>query len=102
MSTALKLMMFALFDHKGAAFGTPMVSRTEEEIKREILAHMRQGNSMLSQYPEDFTLFHIGEYSASTGEIKPCVPRSVTNLVHLVTPSPLQDQKPAELETSTQ
>lgn len=100
MSTPLKLMIFALFDHKGASFGTPMVSRTEDEMKREITTHIRNGNSMLADYPEDFTLFHIGDYSASTGEIKPVVPRSITNLVHLVSNAKVQSQQPTSLEAT--
>lgn len=85
----MKLMVFSVFDSKAGIFGTPFFSGTEASAMRDFSDNVNDSNprNMWSNHPEDFSLFHIGEFETNTGVIDSIV------LKNLVTASALKAVK---------
>lgn len=60
--------IFAILDHTAQMFSDPFFARNEAEACR-IVEQTLDRESTLSLYPEDFTLYHIGEYRCAEGVI---------------------------------
>lgn len=66
----MKLLLFAVFDSATKLFLPPFECRTIEEAVRRFRAtvnHPDAGN--IGQFPEDYTLFHLGEFDQQSGEM---------------------------------
>lgn len=63
-----KLKMYAVKDKKADAYLQPFTTQTDGLAIRMIQGAM-EGENNLSKYPEDFSLYNIGEYSENTGII---------------------------------
>lgn len=63
------LKAFAIHDQKSKAFHTPFFKHTHGEAERDFKTAVNDtsSSSMLSKYPEDFDLYHVGEYDDQTG-----------------------------------
>lgn len=62
--------VYAVYDKKSSTYGRPFVDYNNAHAIRgmtEIV--MGDHESMIRKYPEDFDLYRIGEYCASTGVI---------------------------------
>lgn len=78
------LKIYAILDSKAAAFGNPFYMRSIGEAVRAFNDEAKKENSMVKNYPEDFTLFELGDYDQVTGIIKPLqAPKSIGNAVSL-------------------
>lgn len=65
----MKKKLFTVFDAKVEAYLDPMLARNRGEATRIMVNTLKQAGNVFSQYPEDFTLFEIGEWDDSTGRI---------------------------------
>lgn len=65
------LKVFAVHDSKVGAYLQPFFQRSKGEALRSWEGVCNDGQSAMSKFPADFTLFEIGEYDDSTGVIKP-------------------------------
>ena len=63
--------LFTIWDSKVQAYMDPWPSPTPESAIREFKLQINKPGTMLNQWPEDYTLFLIGEWDAATGEIHP-------------------------------
>jgi len=66
-----KLMMFCIFDSKTQSFRAPFYARTAGEAERSFSAILKEKNQ-LSEFPEDFSLHHVGYFDEQKGEVFPC------------------------------
>lgn len=86
------LQVFAVFDSKGAAFGTPMFVPTKGMAIRSFSDVVADGKSNISRHPEDYGLFEIGSYEPNTGLIKPISPPvqilSASSVASMLAPAP--------------
>lgn len=64
----MKLKIFACFDCKVEAYGNPFYMKTKGEAIRGFVEVVNDGQSQISKYPEDFTLFELGEYDDSNAK----------------------------------
>lgn len=71
------MKLYAVRDCKADSFGAPMSIASVGIARRVLLETAQQGNSPLAKYPEDFSLYELGEYDADSGEIRPCKPAPV-------------------------
>lgn len=79
--------MYSVFDSKLATFGLPWFQMTDAAGLREFSDAVNDGsnpNNQWHRHPEDFSLFHIGDFDDQTGEVVPCVPRSLVTASSLV------------------
>lgn len=65
-----KLKMFAPFDSKLQVYMNPMFFLHTGQAERVWVDLCNGPDSMLSKHPEDFTLFQVGEFDDSSGEIR--------------------------------
>nr|QJB18797.1 MAG: nonstructural protein [Microvirus sp.] len=98
----MKLQIFAIFDAKAEAFLRPMTYPTAAHCRRDLAEVMQQSSgSPFVDYPEDFTLFHVGEFDDDTGEVQPLLKHdSLGNLLLIKNELKLRRQKNLE-EAST-
>lgn len=72
--------VFSVFDAKSAAFGVPFTDQSEASATRNFGDAVKDGsnpNNMWHKHPEDFSLFQVGEFDMSSGELLPCIPKSL-------------------------
>jgi hypothetical protein len=62
------LKVFSIFDSKVGAYMKPVFVISKGEIIRSFqeAVNDKSGNSNLAKYPQDFTLFEIGEFDDSS------------------------------------
>ena len=61
--------MFTVYDHKASAYLLPFFSQTKGTAIRSFTESCNDPQSTFFKYPEDFTLFELGEYDDSTAEL---------------------------------
>lgn len=83
----MELEIFTVLDSKGAFFDKPWYEMSEASAIRAFsdgVNHADEKN-MYYVHPEDYTLYKIGSFDNTLGEIKPIIPKA------LVTASALKD-----------
>lgn len=63
------LKVFTVFDSKAEAYLNPIYFQTKGQAIRAFSDTAKDGQSMISKHPQDYTLFEIGEYDQLKGEI---------------------------------
>ena len=75
----MKLNIYAIFDNAAKAYMSPFFMHNHGLATRAFSDQVNaQQENQISLHPEQFALFHIGEYNDETGHIEP-----------LATPDPL-------------
>lgn len=72
----MKLKMFAVFDVKAAAYLAPFFLPTVGQAVRAFADASNDPSTMFAKHPEDYTLFHVGEFDDSSGDCAPVVPHA--------------------------
>lgn len=62
------LKIFSIRDAKGEFFGTPFFQGTTGEAERSFRAAVNDSKTTISQFPEDYDLYYLGEFDNSTGK----------------------------------
>lgn len=65
----MKLFVCSVLDKGAAIFSPPMFVRHVQEAKRSVQQAARDPKTMLAQYPEQYSLWCIGQFDDGTGEI---------------------------------
>jgi len=62
--------IFAVYDSKGRTFGQPFFAISKEVALRSVRSTVQdaRADSLLSRYPEDFTLYALGTFNDDTAE----------------------------------
>jgi len=66
----MKHEIFAILDMKVEAYHKPFFANSEGEAKRMIIETAKDEQTTFHKYPEDFQLFHLGNYNDSTAKIE--------------------------------
>jgi len=92
----VNLKIFAIRDMKAECFiGLPWFNLTHAEAERNFLELAKDEKSMVSKYPDDFDLYHLGEYDKTTGNI---IPLQTPN--HMVKAAFIKSRNHAENRTA--
>lgn len=67
----LKLQIFAVFDKKSIAYSSPTFFHQKGQAIRAFEDAVNDSQSIFHRHPEDFSLFHIGEWDDRSGVITP-------------------------------
>lgn len=72
-----KLVICVMYDLKGQCYGKPFFCKSEGDAVRGFSAVVNDhsNESLISKYPEDFTLFIVGEFDPESGDVLPLVNR---------------------------
>lgn len=65
------MKVFTIYDSKVEAFNTPFYQRTTAEALRSFEKACNDPESTMYQFPEDITLFEIGEWDEDEGKLTP-------------------------------
>lgn len=63
----MKMKAFSIRDAKAEIFNTPFFKTTHGEAERDFKAAVNDDKTTLHKFPEDFDLWHVGEYDTNTG-----------------------------------
>jgi len=63
----MKLKIHAIMDTKAGAFMTPRFSLSNSAAVRSFIDESNDPQTMISRHPEDFCLFELGEFDATSG-----------------------------------
>ena len=69
--------MFSIQDTKAQTFNPPFYQKNHAEAIRTFSKICNDDTSMLSQFPEDFILLHLGAFDDETGELIPTSPSNI-------------------------
>lgn len=61
--------IFTIRDTKAEMYNTPFFQKSVGEAERNFKTLVNDSKSTVSQYPEDFDLYYIGDYDDLTGKI---------------------------------
>lgn len=79
------LKIYSIRDAKTQFFSAPFYNHTHGEAERNFKTACNDQQSNLSKFPEDYDLYHIGEYDDNTGKITPRdTPEHIIKAVQLV------------------
>lgn len=62
--------LYTIYDKKSGTWDKPFAARTHGEAERMFAQVLNGGDSLLSQYPDDFSLWFVGKYDSTTGIIQ--------------------------------
>lgn len=74
----MEMQIFSVYDSKAQAFQKPFFAPTVEFAIRSFRAAVNApGDDGLTLFPEDFTLYHVGEFDQLSGALLPMDARSL-------------------------
>lgn len=81
--------IFSLYDKKGQIYTTPFFFSQVGEATRALDGIVNNGQTQVSQYPDDFAMYKIGEFDDVSGKFKPCdVPEFIAEASQYKNPLP--------------
>ena len=81
------LKVYTVYDTKAEAYLQPFFSQSKGVAIRSFQEAVRDEKSNISKYPEDFTLFELGEYDDATSKFNLHItPQSLGVAVEFLTP----------------
>lgn len=81
------LKVYTVYDSKAEAYLQPFFSQSKGVAIRSFQEAVRDEKSNISKYPEDFTLFELGEYDDSNSKFNlHNTPQSLGVAVEFLTP----------------
>ena len=66
----MKINLYAVRDTKSMTFGRPFLLQNDEMAMRSFMSAVTGADEPMSEYPDDYTLYRIGEYDDTTGLIE--------------------------------
>lgn len=76
------LRIYTVYDSKVEAYMSPFYCRTDGEAIRAIVAQVRNPEHSFSKFPEDYTLFFMGEFDDQKGRLDPATaPKALGTLL---------------------
>ncbi len=64
------MKVFAVYDTQAKIFSSPSFMLSIGTAKRGFMDQANDKTKLVGQHPEDYTLFHLGEYNDETGTFK--------------------------------
>ena len=65
----MQMKMYAVYDKKAKAYMTPFFQHNNAMAQRAFEGSCKNPDSMMKSHPEDFSLWYLGEFEDTTGEI---------------------------------
>lgn len=65
------LKLFTVRDNKAGTYGQPFALANRNVALRTLSGWVRNPESFISQYPDDFELFEVGDFDQMSGKLIP-------------------------------
>lgn len=75
----MEMKIFAIKDSKAGMFNSPFFQPTHGTAERSFKELLKDPQSFVSKYPEDYDLYYLGTYDDITGVVKPEQPQHVVS-----------------------
>lgn len=82
----MKTLLFVIYDSKAEVYGKPFHLLNQSVAMRTALDLRSDKTTEIARHPEDFTMFHIGEYDDSTGQVTQMKSMDVVCRFHEIQP----------------
>lgn len=82
----MKLLAFAIFDEKSATYGNPFFTNAVGVASRNLQEAVHNRETMISRYPEDFALYHLGYFDNESGHMDASQPELVVRASSFLIP----------------
>lgn len=66
-----KIQIFSVYDKKAVAYNLPVFYHQKGQAIRAFQDAVTDPQSPFNKHPEDFSIFHVGEWNDTTGVITP-------------------------------
>lgn len=73
----MKLLMFSVFDMAADMYLEPFFAVTIAAATRSFETACRREGHPFEEFPEDYVLYHVGEFEQGNGMIEKCEPHKV-------------------------
>lgn len=83
----MNLNVYSLFDQAAEAFTQPFFLHNDGLAIRAFQDNVNAPDTNVGQHPEQFTLFKLGSYNDTNGELSPITPTSIALGVELKNPT---------------
>lgn len=80
------MLVYSLFDRKLGEYGSLVLARNDDSIRRSVLDGIRGTNSLVELHPEDFDLMHVGSFDVEHGALDGSSTRFVASVASILTP----------------
>ncbi len=80
----LKLLVFSIYDGAAEAFLAPIFELTRGMAVRSFSDAVNEEGHQFGRHAADYTLFHIGYFHQSSGELEAITPDSMGNALQYV------------------
>lgn len=81
------LKVYSIRDSKTGIFNSPFFNHTNGEAERNFRDLCNDDKSMPGRHPEDYDLYHLGEYDDNTGKMSAKdTPEHMVKAVQLIQP----------------
>lgn len=77
------MKVYSMLDATAKAYGAPLAFVSDAVAERTAKALLMQNDSDMAKFPEDYSLWCIGEFSSETGVMTPQAPVLVFQLSSL-------------------
>lgn len=89
----MKTQMYVIWDSKARVYHKPVHFHNDELALRAARNLVSDGDNEIRRNPEDFTLFHVGEYDDETASLQPSDKQRILCRFHEIQiPLELEDQ----------
>lgn len=78
------MRVYSIFDRKLREYGQLVLAKNDEVIRRMALDSVRGSGGDIEQHPEDYDLYHVGDFDRDTGRLDVSDPRLVVTLQELL------------------
>ena len=79
----MKMFSYAIFDSAAGAYMRPFVARSDDEAAREF-HRLTNGESIIADYPQNYTLFRVATWDDTTGEMQQMGPEKLHTAMELI------------------
>ncbi|QXP08299.1 MAG: nonstructural protein [Arizlama microvirus] len=65
------MKLYSVYDKRAREFGSPMAMPTDAHAVRSFTQEVNREDTgnMLNQFPEDFAIYHVGDFNQELGQI---------------------------------
>lgn len=70
----MRVGLYMVFDGKVQGYSMPFASQSDQAAVRTFTDALKQGDSLMSRHPEDFSLVRLADFDDVTGMVTPVQP----------------------------
>lgn len=80
----MKLQIYCIYDSKVLDYANPFYLHSEGELRRGFVEVCMNPETKMNKYPNDFSVYHIGEWNSESGIISSHPPALVMTAVEAI------------------